>query len=209
MNNGCYAEMHYTGMHWRKLDEGKRPGIDAATLFEKIRSMPKGQLFRMNEAGDLPHIDQCINAEFMHGITQANKGRNGFTYTHHRVTGTDNAARNNRHQVRAANQQGFTVNLSADNPEQADILSALNIGPVVCLLDDSVQNRVQQTPEGRPIVICPNVTIGISCAVCGLCANPDRKSIVGFPVHGISKGAARKVFALKVISNPKGERVQA
>ena len=118
----------------------------------------------------------------------ANRGKRGFTYTHH-----DMSNPHNRLMVAVANSENFTVNMSANNLSEADTLANHEIGPVVVVLPtDQLTNTV--TPEGKAVVICPAVTgKAKSCATCKLCAFPNRQSIIGFPAHGNSKRKAELV----------------
>lgn len=194
-SSGCYAESGHVNIHWSNISTGKR-GIEWGELIDNIKVIPKGQLWRMNVAGDLPHAGQMLDSLMLDRLTEANKGKQGFTYTHHRVTGQDVTAWHNREEVYRANAGGFTVNLSANSPEHADELYNLGIAPVVTLVDIDAP-KISHTPAGRAIVVCPAVTTdGVTCATCGLCAKRDRRSIVGFPVHGTSKKKAVRVIML-------------
>lgn len=53
----------------------------------QFKALPGGQLWRHNVAGDLPHDPETgiISGEFMEKLVKSNKGRNGFTYTHHDI----------------------------------------------------------------------------------------------------------------------------
>jgi hypothetical protein len=199
---GCYAASGNSAIHWRALSEGRAAtALDLQGFTDAIRALPKGQLWRMNEAGDLPTTDgRSIDAYRFATIVDANKGRRGFTYTHHDPMAHSTAERvslpgtgrlSNAALIDAANVRGLTVNLSANNPTHADALASLGIGaPVVTLMDPSAwQGRnISRTPAGRPIVRCPAEHIdGMTCAQCELCANRDRASIVGFTAHGSSK----------------------
>jgi hypothetical protein len=138
----------------------------------------------------LPGDGEDIDLQHLAGLIRANKGRKGFTYTHYNPIANDW----NFQSINLANVNGFTVNLSANNLEHADALASLDIGPVVTLLPIDSPN-LSYTPQGRPVVICPAVTSdNVTCASCGLCQKVDRKSIVGFPVHGIAKKKAMQVF---------------
>ena len=196
LGSGCYANLGMVGMHWRRLDNA---GLTLQALAEKIRSIPRGQLWRHNVAGDIPQQSSgVICADTLQTLTEANKGRKGFTYTHNRVLGSDTLATENQKLIKQANIRGFTVNLSADTLAEADAMMRLNIGPVVTLLPDDATDKVSYTPAGNAIVICPAVSVdGMTCAQCKLCANPNRKSIVGFPAHGVAKKKANKVFYMK------------
>lgn len=186
-NNGCYASAgYYTRLNWDKVSAGERGG-SWAQLCERIERLPPDQVWRHNVAGDLPHVDgRRIDNRALRALVDANKGRRGFTYTHHTMR-----LKQNRDAIAAANRNGFTVNLSADNPRDADRLADLAIAPVVSIVAaDQLENT--STPGGRPIVICPAVTRdNVSCATCKLCAKADRRVIVGFPAHGAQKSRIR------------------
>jgi hypothetical protein len=164
-------------------------GISLKALCDNIKALPAGQLWRMNQAGDLPG-DKAgkISAFAMRKLVNANRGKNGFTYTHH-STGL-NA---NRDIIADANRQGFTINLSGNTLGHADKLKALNIAPVVVVLSAKARNNLF-TPAGHRVVVCPAVTgKTASCATCKLCAVKNRDVIIGFPAHGIRKRQAERI----------------
>ena len=140
-------------------------------------------------------------------LVEANKGRNGFTFTHY------DPIKNmvNEFAIHAANKNGFTINLSGNNVDHADRLADVDCGPVVSILPIEYQRQgkgkeyteteqaykarlatlPQTTPKGRKIVVCPaTYREGMSCNDCRLCAKANRKTIVGFPAHGRSKRKA-------------------
>lgn len=170
---------------WRRVSE---TGVNLATLCDNIAKVKPGAIWRHNQAGDLAHKNQLIDGKALRAITDANRDRRGFTYTHHNM-----ARKHNRNAVARANGEGFTVNLSANSPKHADELAALNIGPVVTMLPvDATENSV--TPGGRHITICPAITgRAENCAECKLCAVASRKTIIGFPAHGMRKRAAGEI----------------
>ncbi len=150
-----------------------------------IKALPAGQLWRHNQAGDLPGADETIDAGQLAKLVKANAGKNGFTYSHKKMSPKNAAA------VRYANANGFTVNLSADTLKQADILKAQNIGPVVVVLPANVTTN-QTTPAGHKIVICPATNRdNVTCASCKLCAWSGRQVIIGFPAHGSKKNEVK------------------
>lgn len=200
--NGCYAESGHVNVHWNRLGkpykDSQSYGLAWWELCHKIKTLPKGQLFRHNVAGDLPSIDAAnIDSHALAMLVNASMGKQGFTYTHYNpLIGI------NQSLIKAANNAGFTVNLSANTLEHADELKALDIGPVVCILPINA-DKVTQTPAGNTVVVCPAVqSENVTCATCAICAKPDRQVIIGFPVHGISKRKAESVF--KGISIKKG-----
>ena len=208
--SGCYAETGHVRLHWNNAAKPYKAGKNGFTggtlgdVAREVKSLPKGSLWRMNVSGDLKHENQAIDPESLQSIVDANKGKRGFTYTHHEVITPGVVSAWNREMIREANDKGFTINLSGDSLEHADKLKALGIAPVVCIVPED-HPRHSFTPAGNPIVICPAViTEGVTCHSCGLCAVSGRKSIVGFPVHGAGKRKADAVFKGIVVSTVKG-----
>ena len=175
-SKGCYASAGGPlALHWRKVSEQGR-GDDWATFVSRISALPSGQLWRHNQAGDLPTADGTVDAVKLGQLVAANAGKRGFTYSHHRDT-------QSIAWIRHANAWGFTVNLSANDLVDADALADHQAGPVVVVLP-STQTSNTTTPAGRPVVICPATQRDdVSCASCQLCQR-QRAAIVGFPAHG-------------------------
>ena len=141
-----------------------------------VAALPAGQLWRHNQAGDLPGDGRTVDPVALGELVAANRGRRGFTYSHYR----DPAS---LRWIRAANEWGFTVNLSANDLVDADRLAETGAGPVVVVLPSS-QTTNTATPAGRRVVVCPATQRDdVSCATCQLCAR-QRSTIVGFPAHG-------------------------
>ena len=184
--HGCYAESGPLALFWRKVTE-RKAGLSWEAALAEIRKLPKGTLWRHNQAGDLPGHGDSIDPEAMRQLLAANRGKRGFTYTHKPATG------NNAALVAQANESGFAVNLSADNLSEADSLAEMGIGPVVVVLPAD-QTRATKTPQGRHVAICPaTISDSVTCASCGLCAEIGRKAIIGFPAHGTSKRKASAI----------------
>ncbi len=182
-DRGCYV-VGPIKWHWDKVSRGER-GSDWEVFLDELRTLPRGQLWRHNQAGDLPGDNEEILPEFLKDLVKANQGRKGFTYTHKPVLSEQaGPVESNRAAIKEANAQGFTINLSANGLNHADKLAALGIGPVCTILPD--QNPVNRTtPQGRKVVICPAQTRdNTTCASCGLCQRADRSVIVGFMPHG-------------------------
>lgn len=188
--NGCYAESGPLALHWSAVSETRR-GYDLEKFCAEIRRLPRGQLWRYGQAGDLPGENDQIDAAALGAIVSANRGRRGFAYTHYPATEAANARA-----IAHANAQGFVINLSANNLVHADMLVGLGIAPVATLLP-SDQTKPTRTPDGHFVAVCPAaVRDDVTCASCGICANSTRKAIIGFPAHGTSMKKAHKVFFL-------------
>lgn len=178
MRDACYATSGPLALHWGAVSAGTR-GTDWATFVSAIAALPDGQLWRHNQAGDLPGDGHTVDPVALGQLVRANIGRRGFTYTHYR----DGASLD---WIRHANQWGFTVNLSANDLRDADMLADTGAGPVVVVLP-STQTTNTATPAGRRVVVCPATQRDdVSCDTCQLCAR-KRETIVGFPGHGTRK----------------------
>ncbi len=176
----CYADSGPLALHWKKVTDDER-GVDFDEFVEAISNLPEGQLWRHNQAGDLPGTGNRINTMQLARLVLANRGKRGFTYTHKPVLNNPS----NREVVAAANRDGFTINLSANNPDNADDLYDLDIGPVTVVLPTDAPD-VAYTPAGRKIVTCPAQTReNVNCMKCQICANSKRNYIVGFLAHGV------------------------
>ena len=103
MKAECYAATGPLALHWKAVSTGQR-GTDWPTFTASIAALPDGQLWRHNQAGDLPQTDGTVDAVKLGQLVAANTGRRGFTYSHHRDTASINW-------IRHANAWGFTVNL--------------------------------------------------------------------------------------------------
>jgi hypothetical protein len=194
-NGACYAEHGMLGgFIWSKLDrlsphqtfkQGQIKIHTKAELVQTVRQLPPGTLWRHNQAGDLPTDDGVtINTPLLQELVEANRGRKGFTYTHFDIL--TNLI--NRRAVHSANQEGFTVNLSANSIEHADQLADLDVAPVTVVVPhDQMENF--KTPKGRSVIICPaRKNKSINCLSCQICAK-ERKAIVAFPALGRGKNA--------------------
>jgi hypothetical protein len=178
MKAECYAASGPLALHWAAVSNGAR-GTSWPEFTDAIAALPDGQIWRHNQAGDLPQKGGTIDPALLGDLVAANIGKRGFTYSHHRDADSINW-------IRHANQWGFTVNLSANDLTDADALADADAGPVVVVLP-STQTANTTTPRGRPVVICPATQRDdVSCATCQLCQR-QRAAIVGFPAHGTRK----------------------
>jgi len=175
MRGECYAASGPLALHWAAVSMKTR-GTSWEEFCSTIARLPDNQIWRHNQAGDLPQQNGTIDAAKLGQLVAANKNKRGFTYSHHRDAASINW-------IRHANAWGFTVNLSANDLNDADYLADQNAGPVVVVLP-STQNENTKTPAGRPVVVCPATQRDdVSCATCQLCQR-QRSTIVGFPAHG-------------------------
>ena len=188
-NAGCYATLGRERMQWDRLNRGET-GINWNEFIAQIRRIvPQGALWRHNTAGDLPHNNGAIDYLKLKQLIMANKGRKGFTYSHHIL---------NEHNIiclQNANSLGFTVNASCESVEVADkVMTDHNI-PAVAVVNSNESRRFFATSTGRKVVVCP-ATIHpdkVTCSTCGLCQQSDREFIIAFPAHGASKAKVNAI----------------
>lgn len=177
LKNGCYAEGYYTQLHWDKVTSGER-GTNWNQFISDIKALPKRILWRHNVSGDLVGSNDKINTQALKDLIQANKGKNGFTYTHYPMNDKDNLKA-----VLTANKQGFAVNASANDITQADLYIKQGLPTVVIVSMDS--KKVSFTPDKNKVIVCPAQNSDkVTCSTCGLCQKSDRDYIIGFKVHG-------------------------
>lgn len=187
-DRGCYPRFSFTGMQWKALDAGK-VGISWKEFLAEVRKMAEGQLWRFGVAGDLPGKGNRINKIKLQQLIDANRGKRAIIYSHKPLT------KANQQMISGANEQGLTINLSADSLKDAEKKAALQIGPVVMTMPEDPSIWPTQTKAGQKIVPCPAVTHeGVTCMSCGLCARGSRKVIIGFPAHGTGKRMVEEVF---------------
>ena len=193
----CYAEGIRTRAPWDKATAGTGPNTsDWKGFLAKVRALPPRTLWRHNIAGDLPGTGDRIDTRALQALARANRGRRGYTYTHKPVHLGRFAVRN-RDAIRAANDAGFTINLSADTLSEADTLAETGAGPVVVVLPSDSPDKLA-TPAGRTVQVCPVQTGRLpDCAHCGACQSSTRRAIIGFRAHGVHKAHAENVARSK------------
>ena len=175
----CYASFSFLGLHWRKVSAGARSqGFEH--VLDMVRQLPKGALFRWNQAGDLPGIGQDIDASMLERLVDANNGKRGFTYTHKYNT------LKHKKLIEDANEKGFTINISAEDIEQAVKINKVSSAPVVVTVPHDYRKDTH-TVDGEVIVTCPAEYKDVQCTDCKMCAIPDRKTIIAFHAHGSRK----------------------
>ena len=180
---GCYAGNGPLNLHWQKVTNGER-GVSFDDFLLQVGALPMRSEYRHNQAGDLPGQDGQIDAPKLARLAATAKKRKlkAFTYSHYNVLTNIN----NRLAIQAANNQGFTINLSANHISEVDNLLALNIAPVAVIMPIDAP-KVSYTAAGNKVVICPAQTNDETrCIDCMLCAKKDRSFTIGFIAHGTS-----------------------
>ena len=192
-NAGCYAEGFKLSQVWDKVTAGNLGATDFDSFCHSVAALPDNALWRHNQAGDLPGENNKIDKRALKKLVKANKGKRGFTYTHKPPTKSNIAA------IANANENGFTINLSANNLKHADTLAKTGL-PVVVILpkafgDNGVHHIV--TAGNNSVIQCPaTYRDNVTCKSCGLCALSKNRAIVGFPAHGTGKNSVDRIARL-------------
>ncbi len=180
LKGACYAKSGPLALVWKQVES---IGLEFDQFCQSIAALHEGQLWRHNQAGDLPGVGERVNRSQLRQLVKANTGKRGFTYSHKR----DYDA------IAEANANGFTVNVSCETLEQADNAVSQGLPAVVVLHDDSV--KALKTPNGNTVALCPAQYLDTNCKDCGLCQRANRKVIVGFAAHGVQVRKAQEAIA--------------
>jgi hypothetical protein len=164
-------------MFWGKVDDG-RTGTDFAAFLKSVAALPRGQLWRHNQAGDLPGMGNAIDGAALAALVAANGG--GFTIN---LSGNNVA---HADELAALAIAPVVVVLPIDYARQenrgqwAETLSAYRA---------RTAELPKKTPAGQALSVCPATYLDTNCQECSLCQRGNRQSIVGFPAH--SQNAAK------------------
>lgn len=188
---GCYGKGGPQNIHWNAISSGERGYVWDQFLF-KIKSIKRGQLWRHNVTGDLPVISNgVIDGDKTNQLVNANKGKKGFTYTHHPLTN------NNLAIIKNSNNNGFTINISTESIEIADKVMSEHGIPAVAVVHSDNTDRFYKTESGRKVITCPaTIHENVNCSTCGLCQIADRQFIIAFPAHGNAKKTVNEIVGL-------------
>jgi hypothetical protein len=164
-------------MHWDAVSRGER-GLPWPQFLAAIAELPYGQLWRHNQAGDLYKPATRTGQTALAQLTTANRGRRGYTYSHHKLTPATVRA------FKAATANGFTVNASCETERAADAAIAKGLRAVFVVPAGETRTS-WQTADGNRAVVCPAQRFDrMDCATCQLCqARPQNVAIV-FKAHG-------------------------
>ena len=190
IENGCYAHAGFhTRLNWDKLTRGER-GDTWTALMNSISALPVNTLWRHNVSGDLPGDRDTISKSAVNDLVDANQGKRGFTYTHYPMD------RHNSALIRKANKNGFTINASANNLNQASQYHKRGLPTVTIISENEHGAEWRKIERGDMSVIqCPAEYKKTDCKACKLCSHATRKTVVGFTVHGSQKQRAENVIA--------------
>ena len=189
INSGCYAKSGPLALHWKKVSNGTQKNLtnwDGLCSF--IKDQEPNQLIRINQSGDLPHLNGDIDQDLLKQLVKANKGRKAYTYTHHKMN------RQNFDAIEQANKNGFTINVSTESLIKADRVIDLGL-PAVTVVN-SKDKPPTKTPKGRKVVVCPAQLSNkkVTCKTCKLCSK-QRSYVIAFIAHGSQAKKVNEVLS--------------
>lgn len=182
----CYASFGHTRLHWITVH---KYGMDWSDFLRRVAALPRRQLWRHNEAGDLPHRDGRIHRRMVLDLAKASRRTNGFTYTHHVLDEPNVETIRRVHEL-----GGFTVNASCETAAQADDAIAKGLPAVLVRPSTDPLPKGATTPAGHPMRRCPAEQSDMTCARCGICARTDRKTVIVFHAHGSGTKRINKIL---------------
>lgn len=190
LKNGCYANSGPLAIHWRKVTAGER-GVNWLDFLELIKQLPPKQFWRHNQAGDLYEPGSLTGGVALQQLTAANRGRKGYTYTHHPLTPRTIQA------LKTATAQGFTVNASTETETAADSAVAHGLRAVLVISAAAAKNGWRWlTAGGNKVIICPADRFkGMNCDKCRLCQSRPENIIIAFIAHGSKKAKVEQLLA--------------
>ena len=184
-NHGCFGESHILRERWRRVESD---GIGWVTFLNAVGQLPKGQVWRYAEVGDLPGQGESIDEMATLALVEANRGRRGFTYTHKRGHPSCSGMADLKRLIDYAKQEGFTINLSCDSLEQVDYYRFHGFTSLAVTLPSDAPDKLT-TPDGYTVQVCwAERDDTTTCARCKACANPSAsRAVIGFRAHGQCK----------------------
>lgn len=170
LNNGCYAQSGNVALQMRD----RYSNNDGDVFLRELDRIPHGAIIRLHVSGDVmtnegPNGSETLDVPYIQALIQGAKSRPDVTmygYTH-----------SWRMMDPTIFPPNLIMNASCDTPD--DVRDARSAGwqTTTVVASDTEWKRNNDT------VICPNQTIGVSCAQCKLCMR-ERPMTIAFKAHG-------------------------
>lgn len=179
---GCYG----TGRIFAAAARYSRD-VTRADVAERLAAAPAdARYLRDRVVGDVITVDDDGTVTFdlayveTIGALAADADLVAFGYSHawRRMSPAD---------VAAVAASGYVLNASCETVD--DVAEALALGLPATIASDTVDDGT--IIGGMRVVTCPAQTRDdVTCASCGLCAKPNRRSVVRFRIHGTARRMA-------------------
>ena len=193
---GCYGTGRIFASAERHAKTVTRDDV-AATL---RKASPTARFLRDRVVGDVVTVDASgvvtFDLQYVETIGElaADAGLRAFGYSHawRRMSPAD---------VAAVAASGYVLNASCETV--GDVADAIALGlPATIANDDVAEGTII---NDRRVVTCPAQTRDdVTCASCGLCARPERKSVVRFRIHGTARRKAAASVAARMAADAAG-----
>lgn len=179
LGNGCYAENGRVAL--QMIDRYSEN--DGAIFLRELDRIPHGAIIRLHVSGDVMTNEgregsSTVDEPYLQALIDGAKARPDVTmfgYTHAwQIIDPKRFPKN------------LIMNASCDTPEDIAKARAAGWRTTTIVPSDTEWKR------NGDMVVCPNQTIGVSCAECNLCMR-DRPMTVAFKTHGSQK---RKLDAI-------------
>lgn len=202
-NNGCYGELDFMRHWWDQLEKGN-VGTEFKGFKTKLAKIPSATNIRLWDAGDCPGNKIQLDRQKCVEIADTLKNRQGkqFGYTHYSMN-----SYHNRTTTKMMLRRGTIINVSTLMSYVDDVMDKKLPAVVV------VPNPTKHTPNGKPIVMCPEqmsrLNKGkqiITCEQCMKCATWPRNYAIGFLPHGTRKN---KVTTIARAAIPQRRKIHA
>lgn len=189
LNAGCYAQAGNVAIQMR----GRVSDADGDVYLRELARIPHGATMRLHVSGDVlkdgdANGSDTLDVDYLNALIEGAVSRPDVTfygYTHAwRLIDRDTFAF----------PDNFVLNASCDTPD--DVAEARAAGwDTTTVWPQDVQGKRHGTT-----VVCPNQTVGLSCADCRLCMKSSRPLTVAFLAHGASKNKVSRRIQLETVS---------
>lgn len=193
----CYAGFGPLNIHWKKISNGERGFSSSKELFHKINGLSKNQVWRINQAGDLPSTKKgTIDRNFLNSLIKSSRHTKPICFTHH----------NDFETIKLANKKGLNLIFSLNNLNELgnvpdDIPLSVPVNSSFCRNKKesltSFKKRVKEPLKNlrnnyrnynKKMILCPATYMeDMTCEKCKICTKLKSDELVMFPSHGIRK----------------------
>jgi hypothetical protein len=178
LNAGCYAQGGNVPIHAR----GRVSESDGVVYLRELSRIPHGAIMRLHVSGDVL-LHDALDVDYLNAIIHGATLRPDMTfysYTH---------AWRMIDRAEFVFPKNLVINASCDNEEE--VAEARAAGwDTVTVVPESVEGK-----RYGNMVVCPQQTVGMSCAECKLCMKASRRLTVAFKAHGFNKKNVSKRLA--------------
>jgi hypothetical protein len=176
LNAGCYAQAGNVAIQAR----GRVSANDGSVFLNALDRVPTGGIVRLHVSGDVlkdgdKNGSDTLDVDYLDALIKGATLRpdvSFYGYTH---------AWRLIDRARFLFPANFVLNASCDTVDEVTEARSAGWDTVTVVPHDVKGKRFGD------VVVCPNQTVGLSCAECKLCFKSERKLTVAFKAHGYAK----------------------